>query len=551
MAERSGGPPASRPGRSALLGAALVAGVGAVAYLLAPPMGTDLAAQVARAGFADRYGATPVDLGWYGGVQQFGYSLFSAALGAAVGVRVVGALSAVGAAAALAWLLVRGHARRPLLGAVLGALVLVGNLVSGRTTFALGLALALAALCVAAARRPRAPVRLTAAGLLAALATWASPVAGLFTGLAGAALLLAHLVPGEPGPDGHGGGLGRDGWLPRRHRAEGLVLALAPAAALAPMAVLFGNGGVQPFTPESMRVNVALALLAVVVVPARHRVLRCGAGLTVLLLLLAYHVPSPVGSNALRLTLLFTVPVLAAYADLGRGRLAALLAAVVWWQPPVVTADLGRAGSTPTRADFYQPLVDELDRRARQAGPIGRIEVVPLRDHWESAYLARRFPLARGWERQVDVGRNPVFYDAELTAEVYRDWLRDTAVSYVAVAPDSPPDRYARAEAALVVSGLPYLTEVWRDSTWRLYAVSDPTPLVAPPGELVESTPGHVRFRADGPGEVLVRVRWSRWLVLDGPAGCLRRAGDGWTTVRVSAAGDYRLTSGWRPGPAC
>ncbi|ROT31458.1 hypothetical protein EF879_17520 [Micromonospora sp. HM5-17] len=534
-----------------MLGAALVAGGGAVAFLLAPPMGTDLAAQVARAEFVDRYGATPVDLGWYGGVQQFGYSLFSAALGAALGVRVVGALAAVGAAVALAWLLVRGDARRPVLGAILGALVLIGNLVSGRITFALGLALALTALCAVAAGRLRSPLRLGGAGLLAALATWASPVAGLFTGLVGAALLLAHLVPGVPGPDGRRGGLGRDGWLPRQHRAEGLVLALAPAVALVPMTVLFGNGGVQPFTAESMRINVALALLAVVIVPARHRVLRCGAGLTVLLLLLAYYLPSPVGSNALRLTLLFTVPVLAAYADLGRGWLAALLAAVVWWQPPVMTGDLGRAGSVPVRSDFYQPLADALDRRARQAGPIGRIEVVPLRDHWESAYLARRFPLARGWERQVDVARNPLFYDAELTAEAYRDWLRDTAVSYVAVAPDSPPDRYARAEAALVVAGLPYLAEVWRDSTWRLYAVVDPTPLVAAPGELVESTPEHVRFRADAPGEVLVRVRWSRWLVLDGPAGCLRRADDGWTVVRVPAAGDYRLTSGWRSGPAC
>ncbi|MFY1672393.1 hypothetical protein ACN27G_20890 [Plantactinospora sp. WMMB334] len=534
-------------GRPALLGAAVVAGAGAVAFLLAAPMGTDLAAQVARAGFVDRYGMMPVDLGWYGGVHQFGYSLFSAALGAAVGVRTVGAVAAVGAAVTFAWLLVRGNARRPLLGAVLGALVLLGNLVSGRITFALGLALALAALSTAAAGRLRPAARLGGAGLLAALATWASPVAGLFTGLAGAALLLAHLVPA---PDGPGDGLGR-AHRTRRYRAEGVVLAAAPAAALAPMALLFGNGGVQPFTAESMRINVALAVLTVVIVPAGHRVLRYAAGLTVLLLLLAYHLPSPVGSNALRLTMLFTVPVLAAYAELDRRRLAALLAAVVWWQPPVMTGDLGRAGSGPTRADFYRPLADELDRRARADGPIGRIEVAPLRDHWESAHLARRFPLARGWERQVDVARNPLFYDSDLTTESYRDWLHHNAVSFVAVAPESPPDRYAREETALVAAGLPYLTEVWRDPTWRLYAVTDPTPLVEAPGRLIGSTPAEVRFRTEAAGELLIRVSWSRWLVLDGPTGCLRPTTDGWTEVRVAAAGEYRLTSGWQPGPAC
>lgn len=560
-AVRPGSPPAPAPGYGrALLAAVVVAAVGAVAFLLAPPMGTDLAAQVARAEFVDRYGATPVDLGWYGGVHQFGYSLFSAALGAALGVRTVGALAAVGAAAAVAWLLVRGNARRPVLGAVLAALVLIGNLVSGRITFALGLALALAALCLAATRRWRTWARLAGVALLAALATWASPVAGLFTGLAGAALLLAHLLPGlptgGPGPDGGAGPDGGPGWRgrwwPRRYQAEGLVLALAPAAALAPMAVLFGNGGAQPFTAESMRINVALAVLVVVIVPARHRVLRCAAGLTVLLLLLAYYLPSPIGSNALRLTMLGTVPVLAGYAELGRRWLAALLAAVVWWQSPVLTSDLGRAGSAQTRADFYQPLAAELDRRAREDGPIGRVEVVPLRDHWESAYLARHFPLARGWERQVDVARNPLFYGSELTSESYRDWLRDNAVSYVGVAPDSPPDRYAREEAALVATGLPYLTQVWRDDTWRLYAVTEPTPLVAAPGMLVESTPAQVRFTSADAGELLVRVRWSRWLMLDGPGGgCLRRAPDGWTSIRVTAAGAYRLTSGWRPGPVC
>ncbi|MEU4567112.1 hypothetical protein [Micromonospora sp. NPDC023956] len=542
-APRTGTAPASgrrRPVPLLVAGAALLL---AAVFLLAPPMGTDLAAQVARADFVDRHGTAPVDLGWYGGVHQYGYSLLTAGLGALFGVRVVGAVAAVVAAAALGWLFVRHRARRPLLAGLLGAVVLVGNLASGRITFAFGLALGLTALVAVSADRPARPLRLVLAALLAALATWASPVAGLFTGLAGAALLLTSLRPGTgPGRPLPGG------WRIDRPLGEALTLCFAPAVALAPMAVLFGNGGTQPYTAESMRINVALAVLVLFVLPRRRRVLRTGAALAVLLLVGAYYLPTPIGSNALRLPMLFALPVLAGYAVLPTGWLAALLAATVWWQNPVMTSDLGRAGSPESSAAFYRPLADELARRA----PVGRVEVVPLRDHWESAYLPSTVPLARGWERQVDTDRNALFYRAGLDADTYADWLRRTAVQYVALAPDSVPDRWAREEADLVAGGLPYLTEVWRDGTWRLYAVADPTPLVAAPGRLVATDPGQVRFTAPaGAGDLLVRVRWSRWLSLEGPDGCLARGPDDWVTVRVDGAGEYRLTSSLRPRGGC
>ncbi|MBM0235010.1 hypothetical protein JNW91_26315 [Micromonospora sp. STR1_7] len=513
----------------------------AVGFLLAPRMGTDLAAQVARAEFADRYGAAPVDLGWYGGVNQYGYSLFTARLGALIGVRPLGAVAAVLGAAALGWLFTRNRARRPLLAGVLGAVVLVGNLASGRITFAVGLTFGLLALCAVSAERPPRPVRLALAAGCAALATAASPVAGLFTGLAGAALLLSALRtgdgPGRPLPGG---------WRVERPLAEGLVLAVAPAATLAPIAVLFGNGGTQPYSAESMRINVALAVLVAVVVPRRRRVLRIGAALTVLLLVGAYYVPSPIGSNALRLPLLFALPVLAGYAPLPGPWLAGLLAATVWWQSPVMLSDVTRAGAPESAAAFHRPLVAELDRRQ----PVGRVEVVPLRDHWESAYLPPTVPLARGWERQVDSDRNALFYDGSLNAQTYERWLRHEAVTYVVLAPDAPADRWGRDEAELISTGLPYLREVWRDPTWRMYAVVDPTPLVGAPGQLVTADRGSVRLSAV-PGDVPVRVRWSRWLSLTGPAGCVRPGADGWTEVRVRAAGDYTLSSGLTPANHC
>lgn len=527
--------------RRAPLAAAGVALLLAVAFLLAPPMGTDLAAQVARADFVARHGGRPIDLGWYGGVNQYGYSLVTARLGAWIGVRPLGALAAVIGAAALGWLFARHRARRPVLAGVLGAVVLVGNLASGRITFAVGLTLGLLALCAVSAQRPARPVRLALAALLAAAATWASPVAGLFTGLTGAALLLASLRrgdgPGRPLPGG---------WRADRPLAESLILGLAPAVALAPMAVLFGNGGTQPYSAESMRLNVALAVLVAVVVPRRRRVLRIGALLTVLLLVAAYYLPSPVGSNALRLPMLFALPLLAGYAPLPGPWLAGLLAATVWWQNPVMLGDVTGAGSPESAAAFHRPLADELARRQ----PVGRVEVVPLRDHWESAYLPPTVPLARGWERQVDTDRNGLFYTGELTPDRYAAWLRREAVSYVAVAPDAPPDRWGRAEADLIAAGQPYLREVWRDAHWRLYAVTDPTPLVGGAGRLLAADQARVRFTTDTPGDVPVRVRWSRWLTLRGD-GCLRPGPDGWTEVRAAAPGTYTVTSSLTPARHC
>ncbi|WP_433726379.1 hypothetical protein ACQP2Y_09265 [Actinoplanes sp. CA-051413] len=540
------------------LGAAVVL---AGAFLLAPRMGTDLAAQQARADFFAGHGWAPVDFGWYGGVGQFGYSLLTAPLGSLIGMRVLGALAAVVASVLFGWLLWRTGVRRPVVGALVGALVFAANLASGRVTFAVGLALAVAALC-AAADAPPSPAepgagpadaveaakgeekepagpgrrwRIVAVFVLGALATWASPVAGLFAGLAGAALLLTGPVRS-----------GLRSWRPDPHWPQALALCLGPVLALAPMALLFGNGGRQPFTAESMKIHVALAVLVAVVVPPRWLAVRIGAALTVVLLLGAFYLPSPIGSNALRLPMLFTIPVLGALVAFGRVRLALLLVAVFWWQPFVVTGDLGRAGSPESRPAFHQPLVDELARREP-----GRVEVVPLRDHWESVYAAAQVPLARGWERQVDTDRNALFYRDVMSPQDYVAWLRANAVTYVAIAPGAVPDRYARTESALVLNGLPELRPVWQNDTWRLYEVTDATPLVSAPAELARSDRGGVTVRVPARADVLVRVHWSRWLSVQQPGACLASGPDGWTELRVTTPGEFRLTSSLRPGPAC
>ncbi|MCM0679168.1 hypothetical protein NCC78_31540, partial [Micromonospora phytophila] len=134
-----------RRSRVVAVAAASAAALGAV-YLALPGMGSDLAAQVARADFFAAHGLTPVDLRWYGGVQQFGYSLVSQPVMALLGVRVTGALALLAAATALAALLVRTGVPRPLLGSLVGVVTIAGNLVAGRVTYGLGVAFGLGAL---------------------------------------------------------------------------------------------------------------------------------------------------------------------------------------------------------------------------------------------------------------------------------------------------------------------------------------------------------------------------------------------------------------------
>ena len=121
-----------------------IAVLSAVAYLMAAPMGRDLSAQMAHAQLAESHWPAVLNLRWYGGFDPLGYSVLSPPVMALVGVRLTTALAYVASA-------VRGVAAapavtRPVAGAIIGAVCLTGNLVTTRTTFALGLALGLGAL---------------------------------------------------------------------------------------------------------------------------------------------------------------------------------------------------------------------------------------------------------------------------------------------------------------------------------------------------------------------------------------------------------------------
>src|SRR5947208_1837503 len=120
--------------------------------------------------------------------------------------------------------------------------------------------------------------------------------------------------------------------------------------------------------------------------------------------ILLYVVPNPIGGNVIRLGAIFAGP-LAAYVCM-RHRMPVILALVAgpllaWqlWQLPDAIANGGDRKSA--HAGYYAGLVDYL--HAHQL-PVGRVEVPLTRGRWETDYLAAKVPLARGWERQVDLG---------------------------------------------------------------------------------------------------------------------------------------------------
>jgi hypothetical protein len=512
---------------------AVVAAVLGAAYALGPRMGSDLAAQTARAGFFADHGYTPIDLRWYAGVDQLGYSLVSQPLMALLGVPATGALALLATAVLFAMLLRRTGAPRPWLGALAGTVCVAANLVSGRVTYAVGVALATAALTALTA-----PSRLRFLAALAAfLASATSPVAGLFVGLAGVALMLSSRL------------------------RPGLLIAVPAALPLTVTAGLFGDGGWMNISHSDTVRAIIASLVVAALVPIRP--VRVGAALSALGVLAAALVHTPVGLNATRLAVMFAVPVLAGWAVLPRRvlprrvlsrrvlprrvldlLLVPVLLAVCVIEPPVVVADIEDIGNPTADRAYFAPLLDRLGREPLT----GRVEIPSTRDYWEAAYLGD-IPLARGWLRQADIDRNPLFFTdipgatgtgVPLDATTYRDWLAQQAVQFVAV-PDAELTWSGRPEASLVTGGLAYLTEIWRGAHWRLYAVAAPRPIVGAPGSLAGFTAASLTIDAPAAGDIPVRVRYHRWLNASGNAK-VRKSGV-WTILHVPGPGRYELSS--------
>jgi hypothetical protein len=498
--------------RSTVLGSTLLAATLAVVYLVWAPSSQDLAAATFRADLFSDHGFVIWNNAWYSGHYLPSYSVLYPPLGAWLGPRPTAAIAVVAAAALFALLAQRRFGDRALVPSLWFAAAVGVWLVTGRVPFLLALPFALAAL-LALDRS------LAFAASLAFVGSLASPVAGLFLGLAGAAIWLA----GE--------------------RGRGVALAAGALIPLVGLNLAFPTGGVEPFVFSAFIAIPLLAALVLWLVPARYRALRIGAVLYALLAVLVFVADTPLGGNVTRLGALFAGPVLALVLwPRGRWIVIAVSAPLLYWQLIAPVRDVHKADGDPsTESAYYDPLLERLEGLA-QGGPIlprgeFRIEIPPTKNRWEAAYVAREVPLARGWLRQLESDDFDLFTEGGLDAGSYRDWLREHGVSYVAVA-DAPSDYLAEDEVTLIDSGPGYLDEIWSNEHWRLYRVEG-TSSWGLSGQGVRSVgPDGFTFGGFGSsvGDHPTSINWNRyWAVQSGDA-CVLEADDGATVVRTHAA---------------
>ncbi len=490
----------------------LATAAGAVVWLLFfPRVGTDLSAALARAGWAHAYPGSAYLFSWYGGFHPAGYSLLAPYVLAIIGTRLAMAAAAVISALLLTSLLVRHEVRRPVAAGIWVAAALWTELSAGRAAFTLGLAAALGCVVAADISRPRSFGRLSLAAALALLTCMLSPVAALFLGVVAVTLALA------------------------RRWAECLAVAVPAALPLLVMA-RFSDGGSQPIGLQTWLPALIAAIAVLALIPRRWRMVRAGAIVYGVAILVSWRDPAMIGSNIGRLGELLAGPLLVGMG-LTRPRwlLAAGLAAAAVWQVAQPAADLGQGNAAP-----YAPQTSALVRElVKLHADTARVEAVPQYGHWESFELANAVPLARGWERQLDVVRNPLFYSGSLTPSAYYQWLRYNAVRYVAISA-STPDFAGVAEAELIREGQPWLVPVWHDGYWQLYRVTGAVPLASPPATVTETTPAQITLRLSRAGTTIVRVHWSP--LLRSPGATVARHGP-WTSLTARRPGVYTLAA--------
>ena len=496
-----------------------------VLYLVLEPRPGDLAVHVFRAELFGREGFTIWNGQWYGGHHTPAYSVLSGPLSWLLGPRVVLVLSCV-ACAALFEQLARGHfgPERARLGSLWLGLGTVSLLATSRLPFALGTAFGLAAALALQRGRPRV------ATALALLSPLASPVAGLFAAMGG----LAHALTA------------------RGRRGDGAAVALAALAPVFFLSAAFPEGGWAPF-PFSAYLPIPLFCAAcLLVLPPEERALRAGAVLYAGGATLAVAFETPMGGTASRLGMLFGGPVLlcAAWDRLRRPSLPLLAIALAgfgllgYWQWTSAIRDIDKAIRDPAaEAGYFEPLRGYL---ATLPDP-RRVEIPFTSSRWENAEVAPLAPLARGWQRQLDTGRNPVFYRGDLNRLTYASWLAENAVRYVAL-PSAKPDRSSYAERALIEDGLPYLRLRWRSTEWRVYEVLLAAPMVIPEGRakvvLEQLGSDELLLDVKRQGAALVRVRWTPYWFAAG--GCVERVGE-WTRVIADERGFMRLSTRFAP----
>ena len=527
----------------------------------------DQAAQTYRTLQFQLHGLMLWDSGWYAGNFPLGYSVLFPAVAGTFGIKVVPVVSAVIATWSFDRFIRSYLGARPL-GTWYFAVSTLLPVTIGQWPFLAGEAAGLLALvCLQRGRRTAA----LGLGVLAAL----------FSPLAAAFLALGCLA-----------------WAAHSSRRRSLIATAVTAMVIVLLlGFVFPGTGPFPFPWTGLVATELLCLCALTPLVQTTPVVRLGALLYAAASLFSFVVPNPLGGNAPRLAASIGVPLLACFVTTpgpalsrvsparvvgwaeerwladrhwhlalpGRWRYVTLLLVApfaVWqWAPwdGVVTSS---ASAPYTQSSFYQPLITALS--IASPTPV-RVEIPPTVDHWESAFVAPYVSLARGWERQLDIADNQLFYTpGSLTAASYSAWLDAEGVSFVAL-PAAPLDYAAKAEGTLIRSGQVHgLSLVWSNPDWRLWRVLSSPGLVTGPATLTSLEPDHFTLNASGPGVITVRVRYTRfWTVTSGNA-CVKSAPAGpgaaaggspsgsgsssnavnvWTSVDALSAGVIQLSA--------
>ncbi|HEX2849542.1 MAG TPA: hypothetical protein VHN98_03280 [Acidimicrobiales bacterium] len=508
-------------------------GASAALALLAVALGwrgADLPAALYRINDFRLRGFQLWDSQWYGGHHALGWSVLLPPVGAVLGP----ALTGVGSALVATWLFA-GLARRHLGRAALAASVVfaagtVVNQAVGRLPFSLGLAIGLGAVVVGLERR-RWPWGVG----LAVATTLASPVAGAFVALAAGAWALTEVRrPSE--------------W--RLVRCEGVAVAFGAAAPIAVVAVAFPDGGRFPFRGAAYLCLLLVCLGLWLAVPRADafRAVRVGIVLYAFTATAVFVVPNPMGANVVRLGTVVGAPLAVAALWGGRRWIAVIVAGgLLWWHWSPALDSMLHAGRDPSAsAGYFAPLVGALEH----AGAGDRVEIPFTRHHWETVYVPDHAPLARGWERQLDLRYNDVLYTPALDAATYHQWLLDNAVRFVAL-PDVEIDASSAAEAAILATPPSWLRPVWHDAHWRLWEVADARPVADRPARLLRSDDVGFALDVPSPGSYVVRIHHSPRFSVggDGEVACVSATPDGWTRVVVRRPGLVEVSVSLRSAP--